>query len=319
MTTIIIYGNIYPTTSINYIINLKERLTMTNNNINIIPINHNQYLPNYKQHLILLSKSINTINSYLSDLNQYFSLYSLITRNNVQYYKAHISNLASTSFNRKLSSIKQYNEYLLSENLIDEVLVYKQDFIRIQDSGNPTNISEKTVLEFLQNVNNKYCLFRTRNIAIIYLMANTGIRREECCNMMLSHIIDNKRLIFKGKGNKERKVALTKRAQEVINLYLIDRAKSKYADSEYLFLSERGNKLRKESINAIFDFYSTNECKVKPHDLRHNFCSTMIEKGILTPKEVQNQAGHSSILTTDRYVHARMESIEEKIREYSIG
>jgi len=207
----------------------------------------------------------------------------------------------------------------LSENLIDNIFVYKQDFIKIQEQGNPTNISEKTVLEFLQNVNNKYCLYKSRNIAIIYLMANTGIRREECCNMMMSYIIDDKRLVFKGKGNKERKVVLNKKAQEVINLYLIDRAKNKYADSEYLFLSERGNKLRKESINAIFDFYSTDECKVKPHSLRHNWCSTMIEKGILTPKEVQNQAGHSSYMVTDRYTHARMESIEEKLYDYSIG
>ena len=78
----------------------------------------------------------------------------------------------------------------MSENLIDNIFVYKQDFIKIQEQGNPTNISEKTVLEFLQNVNNKYCLYKSRNIAIIYLMANTGIRREECCNMMMSYIID---------------------------------------------------------------------------------------------------------------------------------
>jgi len=293
----------------------------TNNNNNLTLINHKQYLSNFKQHLTLLSKSNNTINSYLSDLNQYFSLYPLITRNNIQYYKALIlkSNLASTTFNRKLSSLKQYNEYLLSEGLINETFIYRQDFVRIQDQGNPTNISEKTVLEFLQNVNTKHAIYKSRNIAIIYLMANTGIRREECCNMMLNSIIDNKRLIFKGKGNKERKVALTKKAQEVIDLYLIDRAKNKYADSEYLFLSERGNKLTKESINGIFDYYCTDTCKVTPHMCRHNWCSTMIEKGILTPKEVQNQAGHSSYMVTDRYTHARIESIEEKIYDYSIG
>jgi len=289
-------------------------MAITNNQIN-----YNKYLSNFKQHLTLLSKSINTINSYLSDLNQYFSLYTTITRNNVQYYKSQISNLASTSFNRKLSSLKQYNEYLLSEGLINEVYIYKQDFIRIQDQSNPTNISEKTVLEFLNNVNNKPATFKSRNIAIIYLMANTGIRREECCDMMISNIVDNKRMIFKGKGNKERKVALNKKAQEVINAYLIDRAKSKYANSEYLFLSERGNKLIKESINGIFNYYCTDNCKVKCHDLRHNWCSTMIEKGILSPTEVQNQAGHSSYLITNRYVHARMESIEEKIYNYSIG
>lgn len=281
-------------------------------------MNHKQHLKNFEQHLLTLSKSQNTIDSYLSDLNQYFTQYDEITRTNIQNYKQQISKLAPTTFNRKLSSLKQYNEYLLSQNLIDNVYLYKQDWIRIQDQGNPTNVSEKTVLKFLDRVTKKQTMFHSRNIAIIYLMANTGIRREECCELKLSYINGNK-LDVKGKGNKFRTVILTKKAQEVINDYLIDRAKHKYADSEYLFLSERGEKLRKETINTIFNFYCTPKCKVKPHDLRHNWCSTMIEKGIYTPKQVQNQAGHKSILTTDIYTHARMENMEQKIKDFSIG
>ena len=294
----------------------------TNNNNNLTLINHKQYLSNFKQHLTLLSKSNNTINSYLSDLNQYFSLYSLITRNNIQYYKALIlkSNLASTTFNRKLSSLKQYNEYLLSEGLINETFIYRQDFVRIQDQGNPTNISEKSVLEFLQNVNTKHAIYKSRNIAIIYLMANTGIRREECCNMMSSHInLHEGEMTFKGKRNKERTVALNNKAVKVIENYLIDRSKSKYAESKYLFLSERGNKLTKESINGIFDYYCTDSCKVSPHMCRHNYLSTMLERGLLSIVEAQNQAGHSSIQVTTKYLHSRLDSIKQKIRDFSIG
>ena len=161
-------------------------------------------------------------------------------------------------------------------------------------------------------------MFKSRNIAIIYLLANTGMRRSECCNLLLNNINGNK-LIVRGKWNVERTVILNKKSIEVIDNYLIDRINSKFANSPYLFLSERGEKLTKESINRIFDFYCTPTIKVKPHSLRHNWCSTMIERGILTPKEVQNQAGHKSILTTDLYTHARMDSIENKIKDFSIG
>lgn len=283
-------------------------------------VNHKQYLSNFETYLSTMSKSHNTIITYLSDLNQYFSDFDfdLISRFNIQQYKQKISNLAATTINRKLSALKQFNEYLLSTNLIDQIHIYKQDYTKIQEQLNPTNISEKTVLKFLDRVNKKETMYKSRNIAIIYLMANTGIRREECCDMMLSNINGNK-MSFCGKGHKFRTVVLNKRTLEVIDAYLNDRIKHKYSDSPYLFISDKGEKLRKESINRIFDFYCTPTIKVTPHSLRHNWCSTMIEKGILTLKEVQNQAGHSSILTTDRYVHARLESIEQKINSYSIG
>ena len=285
---------------------------------NIQKQNHSQYLTNFKQHLLNLSKSTNTIDSYSSDLKQYFTTFTVIDRKNIQQYKKQISSLAATTINRKLSSLKQYNEFLVSQNLINEIYIYKQDFIRIQDRGNPTNITEKTVLNFLIRVTTKHSKHKSRNTAIIYLMANTGIRRDEVCNILVSNITGNKLKII-GKGNKERTIILNNKAIEVINAYLIDRSNSKHANSPYLFLSQRGSKLTKESINGIFEFYSTPKCRVTPHDLRHNWCSTMIEKGILTPKEVQNQAGHSSILTTDRYTHARLDSIEKKVGNYQIG
>lgn len=283
-------------------------------------MNLNNQIQNFNQYLSTQSKSPNTITSYISDLNHYFNLHSTINRTTIQLYKSQISHLAATSFNRKLSSLKQFNEYLVSTNTLPEVYIYKQDFIRIQNQGNPTNITEKTVLKFLDRVNTKHAMYKSRNIAIIYLMANTGIRREECCNMKLSNIdLRRGEMTFIGKGNKERTVALNKKAIEVIQNYLEDRKNHKNVNSPYLFLSERGEKLTRETINDIFDHYCTPKCKVTPHDLRHNYCTTMIEKNILTPKQVQNQAGHSSILTTDRYTHARIDSIKSKISDFSIG
>lgn len=289
-----------------------------NNTINNT-MNHKNYLPEFEQHLLSLSKSQNTIDSYLSDLKQYFNEFDELNRSNIQKYKNFITGKAATTFNRKMSSLKQFNEFLVLKGVLDEVIVFGQDFIRIQEQLNPTNISEKTVLKFLDRVYKKECLHKTRNIALIYLMTNTGIRREECCNIKLLDINGNKLIIRKGKWNKQRTIILFKKVIEIMNDYLIDRAKHKYADSPYLFVSEKGDKLRKESINGIFDYYCTPTLKVTPHSLRHNFCSTMIEKGVYTPKEVQNQAGHKSILTTDRYTHARIESMEKKVKDFSIG
>jgi integrase/recombinase XerD len=297
----------------------------------IIPINKiiggiimKQYISQYKQYLIDQAKSNNTIKTYVSDLEQYFKIFDKIDRDSVQQYKKYMKeklDLSSVSVNRKLSSLKSYNEFLLSMELIPSIYILKKDFIKIQERGNPTDVTEKQVNMFLKRVNDKPNMYRIRNIAIIYLIANTGIRREEITNLKLKNLdLENGELIVIGKGNKERNILLNDKAIEVIKNWLIDRNNFKHAkESPYIFVSERNEKLHKDTINDIFDFYSTPKCKVKPHSLRHAYSSSMIENNVLTLPELQNQLGHSNISVTSRYLHARKDNIKKKINKFNIG
>ena len=274
----------------------------------------------YKNYLINQAKSNNTISSYVSDLNHFFTLHDEISRDSIIKYKEDISNLSSSSINRKLSAIKSFNEFLLMLGLIDNIKVIKRDFIKIQGKGNPTNITESQVLEFLDKVNNKYSLHRIRNIAIIYLIANTGIRREEITNLKLRNLdLVNGELKLIGKGDKERTVLLNDVAIKVIKDYLKIREKHKFASSQYIFLTERSEKLNKDTVNYIFNSYGIDEDKVRPHSCRHSYASSMIENEMFTLPELQNQLGHSSISTTGIYCHAREDNIKKKINNYQIG
>ncbi len=277
-------------------------------------------LNEFKNYLISCSKSKNTISSYISDLEQYFSKYSILSRENILKYKNSLSGSSASTINRKLTSLKQYNEYLLSTKQIDGIYILKEDFIKQQSKGNPTDVTTKQVEKFLERVLIKDVDYKSRNIAIIFLIANTGIRRSECCNLLLKNIdLENNEMIVIGKGNKERTVLLTDKVVEVIKNYLVDRNKSKYKDSPYLFVSERGNKLCPETINDIFDYYSTPKNKIRPHQLRHNYASIVVENNILTLPELQNQLGHSNINTTGLYTHARKDTIKKKINKLCIG
>ena len=279
-------------------------------------------IENFKQHLINQAKSNNTVRNYTSDVTHYFNIFDTINRNNIQLYKSKLSHLSAKTINLKLSALKSFNEYLLGEGLIDSIFIIKPDFIKIQNSNtNPTNVTEEQVSIFLNNVKSKHNIYKSRNIAIIYLIANTGIRREEITNIKLRDLdLENgELLISKGKGNKQRGILLNDKAIEVINDYLIDRMKHKYFDSEYLFVSERSNKLHKDTINNIFDFYSINGCKVNPHSLRHSFATSAIEQDILTLPELQDQLGHGSLQVTSMYCHARKENIKKKINNLRIG
>ena len=86
-------------------------------------------------------------------------------------------------------------------------------------------------------MNNKYSLHRVRNIAIVFLIANTGIRREEITNLKLRNLdLVNGELKLIGKGDKERIVLLNDVAIKVIKDYLKIREKHKFASSQYIFL-----------------------------------------------------------------------------------
>lgn len=277
-------------------------------------------IPAFQSYLTSQSKSENTIKSYISDLNHYFSLHNSISRSNIQQYKSQISNLSTTTINRKLTSLKQFNEYLLSNKLIDAIHIIKSDFIKMQQKGNPTEITDKQVKFFLNKVNTKPTIYKSRNIALIYLIANTGIRREEVCNLKLKNLdLTNNELAVLGKGNKERTVLLNDDIVDILNLYLLDRQNHKHSSSPYLFLSERGEKLTKETINSIFDFYCTPKYRITPHQLRHHWATSVLEQDVLTLPELQNQLGHSSMVTVSIYAHARKSNIKKKINKLKIG
>jgi integrase/recombinase XerD len=211
-------------------------------------------ITNFKQHLISLSKSQNTIRNYTTDVTHYFEMFDTINRENILKYKDKISSLATSTINCKLSSLKSFNEYLLLKGLIEFLAIIKSDFIKQQGKGNPTDVTEKQVTKFLNRVNTKDNIYKSRNVAIIYLIANTGIRREEITNLKLKNLdLENGELILLGKGNKERTVLLNDKAIDVIKDWLKDRVNFKHAaKSEYIFVSERSEKLHKDSINGIF-------------------------------------------------------------------
>jgi len=279
-------------------------------------------IPNFKQYLISLSKSPNTVRNYTADVTHYFEIFDVINRENILKYKEKISGLATTTINCKLSSLKSFNEYLLSQNLIDGIHIIKRDFVKQQQNqSNPIDVTEKQVNKFLKRVSDKDNMYKSRNVAIIYLIANTGIRREEVTNLLLKNLdLENGELIVIGKGNKERNVLLNDKAIEVIKDWLKDRINFKHAaNSPYIFVSERSNKLHKDSINGIFELYYTPKCRVKVHSLRHAFATNIIEQDILTLPELQDQLGHANLSTTSRYTHARKDNIRKKINKLQIG
>jgi len=278
------------------------------------------YVPKYKSHLEYNNYAQRTIESYLTEVEHYFSLYSKLSRQNILSYMDQIKHLKASSFNHHLSSLKSFNEFLLEKEVVDKLYINKKDFRKQQKNMNPTNVTNIQVIKFLQKINERNSVYKSRNAAIINLMSHTGIRREECTNILLKDLdLDNQYLfISRGKGNKEREIPIPDEIMPILNDYLKDRANHKFASSPYLFVSERQPKMTTQAINDLFKKYNTPKNKINPHALRHNFASSLVESGKYTLPEVQEILGHSSISTTGIYTHPRKSEIKKKMKSFKI-
>lgn len=274
-------------------------------------------LSDFQKYIIEEGKSENTVKSYYRHINQYLKWYqesfgmefNKLYRENVLEFKSYLYNVKNQSaktVNAKLSALVKFNEFLVDKGIQDNIIITKKDMIRIQATGtSPTDIIKQDVEKFRQQILEQEGI---RNYCIVTIMAYCGTRISETLDMKLSDINTQSReiIIRQGKGNKQRINYMNDKVVNAIKEYMKDR---KETDKDYLFVSNRGNKLDRTVVNKMFNKYSDT---ITPHQLRHFFCSNAIENGF-SIHEVAYLAGHSNIHTTLRYTNPNENEMKDKM------
>lgn len=292
------------------------------NNLTINNLNNNSsYLEQYINYMESQNKSTNTIKSYTKDITAFFKYFNTnpttLTRNQITQYRDYLlntKNIDAKSINRALSSLKSYNEFLVKQGHQDNLIVLSQDYIKIQKQLlSPTNTSKNEAIRFMEKVSKNEPV---RNYYIVRLLLNTGLRISEALSIELDNINFKKEYLkIIGKGSKQRIIPLNKTAIEVIKLAIEDRKNYKYAtNSSYLFVSNKGEKLESCTIERIFNKYSN---VITPHVCRHIFATNFLENGG-SLKELQQILGHSSLETTQIYLHPSKNDLKKNVNNCAI-
>jgi integrase/recombinase XerD len=285
-------------------------------------------IQSFRKDLLDNAYSENTAKGYCNDIKLYAcwcenvendnQTLDFLTREYIVGYKDYLKRdmrADAKTINHKLSSLRKYNEFLLDKQKMSSLVIIKKDMCKIQtEFANPTTITDKDVEEFITDIKNDKKYTSLRDYAIVFLLAYTGLRISECLSVQFDDIDwKHKELTVAGKGNKQRTVYLSDKVCKVLNDYLKhNRTKENYGDninSDYIFISNRSNKLTTSRINQIFDEYND---KIHPHSLRHYFCTHALESD-MNLHEIANQAGHSSIQTTMRYTNPTKEAMRSKM------
>lgn len=139
-----------------------------------------------------------------------------------------------------------------------------------------------------------------RNICIVCLMLDSGLRRHEVVALEVSKLhLPEGYIIVIGKGNKERAVPIGDQTRDLIERYLQIRK-----PGQFLFQRSDGQPITDGTIKDMFRRLK-HKCgisRIHPHLLRHTFATKYIENGG-DMYALQRILGHTSLEMVKKYVH----------------
>ena len=270
------------------------------------------YREDFAAFLIESERSAYTIKNYLGDLdafavwlkskgNEEFSP-TLITPTDLREYKHYLDEtleLKPQTINRKLSSLRSFLNWAGLEGYFpDNRLPHVPKPVREQASAPKwlDRLEQHALCRIVEKGRNP------RDIAMVKLLLNTGLRVSELCALTWKDLkISPKKgrlSVNHGKGSKRREIPLNKDARKVL---LELGYETKKGDSERVFIGQRGA-MTPRGIESTLRKYvkQTNLEEVSPHQLRHTFCKNLIDAGVSLEK-VATLAGHDNLETTRRY------------------
>lgn len=281
------------------------------------------YLANVKNY------SFHTVSSYRSDIVEFVEFIvsermarDLLSIRNNRVCKNYISylssqDLASSSINRKLSSLRSFYDYLLKSELVkanyfDEVEAPKMP------KRLPKTIKESEIM-MLFNSCDMTTPLGYRNYCLLEVLYGCGLRVSELCGLQIKDIdFSDLSIVIHGKGSKDRIVLMyddmADHLRHYISTFRLDLLyRSKEEDNRYVFLNKNGTTLTPRGVRVILNKI-INDCgetfHLSPHMLRHSFATSLLNNGA-DMRSVQELLGHENLSTTQIYTHVSFENIKK--------
>lgn len=255
-----------------------------------------------------------TLKAYRIDLRQFFEFVQN-PEPDKEKIEAYITELhkkyKQKTVKRKIASVRAFYNYLEEEEVLENN-PFRKIRVKFKETVNLPRIIPREEIERMLNymyrcrIENQRDRFLLRDISVVEMFFATGARVYEISNIRRECIDLSSGLIrIMGKGGKERYIQISE--QEIINLlkkYYMEN-ESAIRKSGYFFVNQRGGRYTEQSIRLMIKKYAVScgiERHITPHMFRHSFATYLIEEGV-DVSCVQRILGHSSIKTTQIYIH----------------
>lgn len=219
------------------------------------------------------------------------------------------------SRNTRLSAIHSFFRYVAGNE--PQLLHHCQRVLAMSSKRH-----EKRTIDFLTRAEIEALIEATdkttrpgrRDRMLLMLALQTGLRVSELISLNCGDVAlgTGAHVRCIGKGRKERATPLRKDCVEALRRWLSER---RGADSEPLFISNRGDRLSRDAVERIVRKHvvlaaqtcpTLREKRVTPHVLRHSAAMQLLQNGV-DRTVIALWLGHESVESTQMYVHADIE------------
>ncbi len=239
--------------------------------------------------------------------------------NAYQAYLLHTRNLNERSSARKMAAVRNYFAFESTNGFIDEDITLKAAKNKKIDKKVITRLDQDDVkslmhtVEFteIQNLHSKVYAEATakRDLAIITLLLQTGMRVSECAGLDLDDLDFNKNTIkIVRKGGDESKLFMNELIRNTLRDYIANERHTliETDDEIALFISLNHNRMAVRSIQRMVEKFGKNAgltTSLSPHKLRRTYGTTLYNKtGDIYM--VADVLGHKDINTTAQHYAA---------------
>jgi integrase/recombinase XerD len=265
----------------------------------------NSTVEKYKNALLGDKKSENTVREYLNIVENFLAYIQKdpekVTSADIEKYKVYLAvekYYSKNSIYTAIKAIQSFYRYLRLDTAIN-ISVPRRP------KQNPKYLTLSETTRLLEAARQDL-----RDYAILILLAYTGLRVNELCNLKISDIDFAEKVIhvLSGKGDKDRIVIMEDKTLEALKNYILVRMPVK----DYLFTSQKKTKISSTHVERLVRTYAL-KCgitkKVTPHVLRHTFATTLLRNGA-DIRFIQQILGHASLATTQIYTHVDDQSLK---------
>lgn len=256
-----------------------------------------------------------TLKAYRIDLHQFteFVQADAPTKAQIEEYITELhKKYKQKTVKRKIASIKALYSYLEDDESIEET-PFRKIKVKFKETIILPRIIPREDIEQLLNCvysqvdcrvsSYKYHL---RDAAVLEVLFATGARVCEISNLRAGCIdLSSGTIRIMGKGGKERYIQISNNSIVGLLSRYYNENKEKIIESGFFFVNNRGRRFTEQSIRLMIRKYTKIagiEKNITPHMFRHSFATYLIEEEV-DISCVQQILGHSSIKTTQIYIH----------------